>query len=132
MSDFISSFVSDLMARADGPLNVRLLLQPTVALALAFRDGWKDAGAGRPAYGWSLLTDPGHRTFLIRDGLKSVAKVFVIAYLLDVTYQFLVYGGLRPLQGLVMAVLLALVPYVLLRGPASRLFRQFRSGGQSS
>ena len=121
MGEILSSFVADLLARAEGPLHLRLLFQPLMAVFFAVRDGRKDALAGRPAYGWALVTDPEHRAFLLRDGWKSIVKVFVVAYALDVTYQFVAVGQLRPLQAVTVAFVLAIVPYVLLRGPTNRL-----------
>ncbi len=57
MGEILSSFVADLLARAEGPLHLRLLFQPLMAIAFAIRDGRKDALAGRPAYGWAVVTD---------------------------------------------------------------------------
>jgi acyl-[acyl carrier protein]--UDP-N-acetylglucosamine O-acyltransferase len=53
--------------------------------------------------------------------------VFVIAAVLDVVYQFVAIGSWRPLQALTAALLLAVIPYVLMRGPVNRL-----SGGGKS
>lgn len=130
MSDFFSSFLADLLARIEGPLHFRLLFQPLMAIAFAFRDGRNDARAGRPPYGWALATDPEHRRFLLRDGWKSIVKVFVVAYVLDVIYQFIALGALRPLQAVTVAFLLAIVPYALLRGPINRLMP--RKSGQGN
>lgn len=121
MEDFLGSLLTDLIGRTDGKMHFRIYLQPLMAAVFAIRDGRKDAHEGRPAYGWSLLTDAEHRRYLVKDGWKGISKVFVVAYVLDVVYQFVVLGGLRPLQALFTAILLAIVPYVLLRGPANRI-----------
>lgn len=121
LEDFLTGFITDLIGRIDGPMRFRLLLQPLMAIAFAIRDGRKDAREGRPRYGWALLTDAEHRRYLLQDGWKGVSRVFVLAYVLDLVYQYIVLQEWRPLQALSMAILLALVPYVLLRGPVNRL-----------
>jgi hypothetical protein len=95
-----------------------------MAALFAVRDGVRDARAGRPAYLWSAIHDPTHRRELVREGWRSVGKIFILAFLIDVAYQLVALGGLRPIAGLLVAVTLALVPYVLLRGPTSRIFRR--------
>ena len=121
MDDLGSRFVTELIGRIDGPMHFRLYLQPLMALTFAFRDGRADARAGRPAYGWALISDADHRRYLLQDGWKSISKVFLTALVIDLVYQYLAIGGFRPVQALFTAVLLALVPYLLLRGPVNRL-----------
>ena len=123
MENFVGNYLTDFMGRFDGPLHFRLFVQPLVAVLLAVRDGARDARAGRAAYGWAVLTDAGQRRYLLEDGWKGIAKVFVIAYALDVVYQLLVWRGLKPFEALLTAVVLAVLPYALLRGPANRLMR---------
>jgi len=121
MDDSVSTFITDLIGRTDGAMSFRVYLQPIMAIVFAVRDGRRDSREGRAPYGWALLTDPEHRRFLIHDGWKGISKVFVFAYLLDLVYQFVVLHGFRLAQALFTAILLAIVPYVLLRGPAGRL-----------
>ncbi len=114
----------EIIARPDGPLAMRFYLQPLMATLFAVRDGIHDAQAGRPPYFWSLFTDPAHRAEWLRDGWRSVGKIFILAIVLDVIYELVVLHGLRPVEGLLVAVTLAIVPYVLIRGPANRLARR--------
>jgi hypothetical protein len=80
-----------------------------------------DAKAGKPPYFWALITDPGHRTDMVRDGWKSVGKVFVIALVLDVVYQVMVLRFVYPGEAIIVAFVLAIVPYLILRGLVNRL-----------
>src|SRR6516165_12088603 len=123
MGNFLSTFVTDFIGRFDGPLHFRLFVQPLMAILFAVRDGTRDAREARNAYLWALLTDPGQRRYLLESGWKGIAKVFVLAFALDVVYQFMVWRGLKPLQALLTAIVLAVLPYVLLRGPVNRLVR---------
>jgi hypothetical protein len=114
----------EILERVGGPFAFRFYFQPLMATFFAVRDGIRDARAGRPAYLWSLFTDPAGRRERLREGWRSVGKIFVLALILDLLYQLFVLKGVRPVQGLLVAVGLALVPYALLRGPAARLFRR--------
>jgi hypothetical protein len=119
----LSTFWTDFIARFDGPLHFRLIVQPLMATLFAVRDGTRDAREGRGAYLWALLTDHAERRYLLESGWKGISKVFVLAFALDVVYQFLEWHGLKALQASLTAIVLAVVPYALLRGPINRLVR---------
>ena len=104
-------------------MTFRLILQPLMAALLALRAGLKDAREGRPAYLWTVLTDPAQRTELLHEGWKSIARVFFLAVIMDLIYQWIMQHWVYPLETLVVAILLAVVPYVLLRGPVNRIAR---------
>jgi hypothetical protein len=123
MDDFFARVSEDLVGRLTGPLTLRLFLQPAMAIFLAIRAGLQDARAGRAPFFWSLATDPAHRRELLTDGWKSVAKVFIAAVILDGVYQFIALGWFYPGEALLVAFILAIVPYVLIRGPVNRLAR---------
>ena len=97
-----------------------------MATIFAIRDGLGDARAGRPPYFWSLFTDRTARRDMLRDGWKSVSKIFILAAVLDVIYQLIVFRWLYPFEMLLVAVLLALIPYLLVRGPVNRIKRSLR------
>ena len=132
MGSFLSNYWNDFIARFDGPLHFRLIVQPLMATLFAVRDGRRDAREGRGAYLWSLLGDPVQRRYLLLDGWKGVSRVFALALVLDVVYQFLEWHGMKPLQGLLTAILLAVVPYAVLRGPVNRIARLFRARGTAA
>ena len=117
-------FWQELVTRSSGPMAFRFILQPAMAVFYAIRDGKRDAKQGRPAYFWALFTDEARRRELIRSGWQSIGKVFVIAMIVDIIYQIFVIRELRLVESIVVAVLLALVPYILLRGPVNRVLRR--------
>jgi hypothetical protein len=119
----LATYWADFIDRFDGPLHFRLVVQPLMAILFAVRDGRRDAREGRSAYLWSLVTDPDERRYLLESGWKGIAKVFILAFALDVVYQFMEWHGLKPLQALLTATILAVIPYALLRGPINRLVR---------
>jgi hypothetical protein len=126
-------FAGDLFDRLDGPLHFRFFVQPLVALIFAVIDGVKDAKAGKPAYFWALLSVSEDRKELVKEGWKSVGKVFIVAMILDVIYQMKVYSAVYAGQLLTVAFVLAILPYLVVRGPITRLVRMFsaRSHGNA-
>ena len=121
MDELITRYIGDLTARVSGPMWFRFILQPTMAIIFALRAGLEDARTGQPAYFWAVLTNPEHRRDLLHDGWKDVAKVFTIAFVLDTVYQLIQLHWFYPLQALLIAFVLAFLPYLLLRGPFRRL-----------
>jgi len=113
-----------LIARVSGPMKFRFMLQPLVASVFAIRAGLADAKTGKPPYGWALLREPGHRNEMLKNGWKSVGKIFILAVLLDVAYQIIVLRFVYPGETVIVAFLLAIVPYLLIRGPVNRLARK--------
>jgi hypothetical protein len=119
--EFLRQALGHLVGRVDGPLAFRLILQPVVATVLAIRAGLKDVRAGRPAHAWAILTDSVHRRQLLQETWKDVAKVFVAAVVIDLVYEIVVFRWVYPLQSLIVATILAVLPYLLVRGPVNRI-----------
>ncbi len=121
MDDELTRFWTNLVGRVSGPLSFRLILQPLVATAFAIRAGLQDARAGRPLYTKTVLTHPTHHLDMLREGWRTVLKVFVLAALIDIVYQWMVLRWVYPFETLFVAFLLACVPYLMIRGPANRI-----------
>jgi hypothetical protein len=121
----MSRAIDGIAARLSGPMRARLLIQPVTAAVLAIRAGILDANAGRPAYLWTLFSDPSARRALLRSGWADVGKIFVIAAIIDVAYQDLMLPRVYLRDALMTATLLAIAPYLALRGLTTRLWRRF-------
>jgi len=122
----LQRIVENLFGRLDGPLHFRFIVQPLMAVIFAVLDGIRDAKEGKPAYFWALMTDPQHRRELLKDGWKHVGKVFILGVVLDIIYQVKVFHRLYPGEMLFVALTLAIVPYLLLRGPINRIIPKRR------
>ena len=121
MEDLFSRVVEDLVGRVSGPMKFRLILQPVMAAFFAIRSGLKDAKENKPPYFWAMFTNPESRGDMMRDGWKSVSRVFILGIIMDSIYQFIVFRWFYPVEALLVAVILALVPYLLIRGPVNRI-----------
>jgi hypothetical protein len=124
MKDLLLRIWTDLVGRIGGPMTFRLILQPMVAGIVAIRAGLADGRAGKPLYFWSIFSDPLHRREIIREGWKHVAKIFVAAILIDLVYQLIVFRWFYPLQAFLVAVPLAILPYLVIRGLTNRIARR--------
>jgi hypothetical protein len=124
MDDIWTRFADQLVARVSGPMHFRLVLQPAMAAVLAVIAGLRDARKGRPPYFWSLMTDSAHRLEIEKDGWKSVGRVFILALVLDAIYQAYVLHFFYLGEAIVVAIILAIVPYLIIRGTVTRLARK--------
>ena len=124
MEDLLTRIFENLIDRVSGPMKFRLILQPLMAIIFAVRSGLKDAKEGKPAYFWAMFTQPDQRRDMLRDGWKSVGKIFVIAIIIDLVYQIIVLRWFYPFEALLVAVILAFIPYLLIRGPVNRIARR--------
>jgi hypothetical protein len=127
--DMIARGWENFLTRPTGSLNLRFILQPTIASILALRAGMKDAREGRPAYLWAAFINSAHRWQLLHGGWKDMRTPFLVAAILDAIYQLIIHKFIYPLELLFTATLLALVPYFMLRGPVNRIARRFTDGG---
>lgn len=124
MDDMWTRVGEQLMARVSGPMHFRLILQPAMAAIFAVIAGLKDARAGKPPYFWSLITDASHRKEMLKDGWKSIGRVFILALILDAIYQGIVLHFFYLGEAIIVAIVLAIVPYLILRGIVTRLARK--------
>ncbi len=124
--EVLSRGIEQLIARADGPLHFRLVVMPTVVTILAIRAHLRDVREGNPIFLGAFLRSPTERRRLFRSGLKDFGRIFIIACVLDTTYQLLVLHTFYPVQMLIVAVACALVPYFLVRGPILRIAHLLR------
>ena len=128
MEEFFKRHLEYLIGRIDGPMWIRIIIQPLVAAIIGLRSAAKDFREGRPSYYWSLIADKARRHALLMEGWKEIAKVFVVAVAIDMIYQLAVLRWVYPLQSVVVASVLALLPYVVVRGFANWIVSLCHSG----
>ncbi len=118
----MESEVFEWFGRIEGPLNLRLIIQPCIAAILGYLDGTKDARAGVPPYFWSMTNIPREeRRVLIKNGWARIGKVFIIALVLDCAFQYAVDKSIHILPAVLIAIILAILPYLVLRGLVNRI-----------
>ena len=118
----------DILNRPGGPMTFRFVLQPAMAVIAALRDGVHDVRLGRKPYFWALLhgvRDPQGRSGRLWEGIISTARIIILGVVMDSIYQWVVFKTFYPVQAAVIAILLAFIPYLLLRGPFERIARHW-------
>ena len=127
MEDLFARLYDAVTSRLHGPMKFRFILQPLMAAIFAVRAGRADARAGRPPFLWHVFTNATNRASLLKEGWKDVAKVFTIAVIMDLIYQFIVIRQLHPLKAMLVSAVLCFIPYILIRGPVTRLARRSKN-----
>lgn len=113
----------NLIDRPNRQMAFRFILQPSMAAIFAVRHGISDARSNRTPYLWTIIRVPGRRVERLREGLNATAKIMLVALVIDIAYQALELKTLYPVEALIIALLLAFIPYVLLRGLVARVAR---------
>jgi len=124
VDDLFARVWDNLFARVSGPMKFRLILQPAMAIIFATRAAIKDARENKPPYFWAMFTNPAARRTKLQSGWKDVGMVFVMAIIIDAIYQFIVIKFVYPGETLIVAFILAIIPYLLIRGPLNRILRR--------
>jgi hypothetical protein len=131
VEEFLMNTWDELIGRQSGPLYFRLILQPIVAAVLAIRAGRNDAREGKPVVFWAIVREPKKRRLLLWEAWRDIGKLFLVGVRLDVTYQVIALHGIRPVQSLIVATVLAVLPYLAVRGLTNRIVTWLRGGAPS-
>ena len=123
IQDALIRMWNDLLARPSGPMSFRFILQPIMAAITAVRAGLVDARTGRSPYFFTILANKAERGPRVREGLSATSTIFLIGLAMDAIYQFVAFRKFYPGEALIIAFVLAVVPYFLIRGPAARIAR---------
>ncbi len=123
MEEFLKKSLEHLLGRLSGPMWIRFVLQSLVSVGLGLRAGARDARMGRAPFGSLLWSGHVPRAILWRQVWRGIARLFTFAAIIDVIYQVFFLHEFHPLQALVVAAALAILPYLMVRGPANRLIR---------
>jgi hypothetical protein len=108
-------FWTDVFGRLHGPMTLRFYLQPTLALVAALKDGTKDVTLGHKAFFWTALWDPTQPRGRLREGLASTSQMALVGLAMDLIYQFKVFDRFYPVEAVMMVLLLAVMPYFVVR-----------------
>jgi hypothetical protein len=71
------------------------------------------------------------RNVRVRDRTRQ-PRIILLRLVMDVIYQVIVLGTFHLVEALIIALLPAFVPYLLIRGPATRVVRRWRGRASGS
>ena len=115
----------NLLDRPGGPFVFRFVLQPIMATMAALRDGIQDARTGRAPFLRTMLTDPAQRRGRLDEALIATSRIILLGLAMDTVYQFIEFDTFHPAEAVIIALLLAFVPYLVLRGLVTRIARRW-------
>ncbi len=121
MDRVVQAIIERVIARVTGPMSLRFVLQPVMAILLGIRDGRLDAKAGAPPFGWALAFMPGNRKAALRSALHALLVPIIIGSVLDAIAQYLIFHQVRAGWALVVGTLVMGLPYTAARGLSNRI-----------
>jgi len=107
---------------------LRLFLQPLVAILLGVRLGVADAKEGKDPFLLRLLRTSKHKAQLARDAASDVVVPFMVAIVLDGILQYYALGYMRPGAAIVVGAVLIWLPFAISRALTNRIYRRSRRG----
>jgi hypothetical protein len=119
-TDELQRLWRNIAARPGGPMTFRFVLQPAMATVAALRDGIKDARLDRTPYLSAILLGSAGKGARLWEGLLSTGRILILGVIMDVAYQLSFLDSFSPGESAIIAILLAFLPYALLRGPLAR------------
>lgn len=81
MVEIFQRAIDNLLGRIDGPMAIRLAVQPIIASAFALRDGVRDVRQHQPPYGLSLFETPDAADFGLERAGNRFEPCFVWRFL---------------------------------------------------
>lgn len=115
----------NMLDRPGGPFVFRFVLQPIMATLAALRGGIHDARIGRAPFLRTVLTDPAQRRGRLDEALIATSRIVLLGLVMDTVYQFIEFDTFFPAEALLIALLLGVLPYLVLRGLVTRIARRW-------
>jgi hypothetical protein len=119
---FVDAIGADLSGRGilGGSFQIRLFLQPLLAMLLGLRFGIRDAKQGRAPILKDVADSKGGRGGLLAHAARDAIVPLVVALVLDSILQHMINGRIRPLAALIVGGLLVFLPFLIVRALANR------------
>ena len=120
MNPFALAF-ERVLARLTGPMSIRFILQPAMAIVLGVRDGLQDVREGRSPFLWDLYTRSESRDEQIHKALDRLALPLMVAIVLDAIVQLILFDRIHLLGAILVGMTVLGVPYSLAREFTQRI-----------
>ena len=128
---FLDAIGRDLSGRGllGGKFQLRLILQPLLAIMLGLRFGIRDARQGRRPFFIHIVTKD-DRFDVLKRGLRDAIVPLSLALVLDAILQHMINGRIRPLAAVIVGTLLVWLPFMTVRSLTNRAWKH-RHGGDA-
>jgi hypothetical protein len=107
--------------RLDGPGQLRLIVQPLIAIFLGLRSARQDVMMGLAPY-ISRIVTTGRRVDALRHGLRVIAVSITLAVSVDSIVQYSVWGRVGLVAALIVGIILVALPYIVARDLGNRFW----------
>ena len=105
-----------------GKFQIRLILQPLIAIFLGLRFGVRDAKAGKQPFFYALVRGDGHRGALLRHAARDAIMPLIVALIIDSILQQLINHRIRPFAAVIVGGILVFLPFLIVRALANRFW----------
>jgi hypothetical protein len=121
---FFDGMARDLSGRGmfGGAHQIRLILQPFLAIVLGVRFGLRDAKVGKRPFFMRLVENERDRGTILKQGLRDAIIPLALSMVLDGILQHMINGRVRPLVAVLVGTLLVFLPFVIARGVTNRVW----------
>ena len=127
---FFESIARDLSGPGmfGGKFQIRLVLQPLIAIVLGLRLGVRDAKAGKPPFFQALAHGEGGRGVLLKEAARDALMPLIVAVLVDSILQQIINHRIRPFAALIVGGILVFLPFLIVRALANRAWTHAQRG----
>lgn len=123
--DTLARFWQNLVDRPGGPMLFRFFLQPTMSTIAAIVVGIRDARHGRAPFFHTVLTRPAERAGRVNEAMIDTSRIMLLGLVMDAIYQFIEFDAFHPAEAVAITLVLAFLPYVVMRGLVARVARRW-------
>lgn len=121
---FTHYFFKDMLARFSGAGQLRFILQPTTAFLIGIRDGVRDLRTACPRFLSGLMFQRAYRVYSMKSAFASILDLVLVAIILDLIFQFLIFREVHPGAALLLVPVLIAIPYSISRALAYCIFQR--------
>jgi hypothetical protein len=115
-----------------GKFQLRLILQPLIAVILGLRFGVRDAKAGKQPFFQALAHGKGDRGGLLKQAARDALMPLAVALLVDSILQQMINHRIRPLASLIVGGILVFLPFLIVRALTNRIWTHGHPGAGPS
>jgi hypothetical protein len=119
----------NLVDRPGGPMVFRYFLQPTMATIAAVISGIADARLGRTPFLHTVINNPAERAGRLDEAIVDTSRILMLGLIMDSIYQYIEFDSFHPAEAVIVTLLLAFLPYLLVRGLVTRVARRWVGPG---
>jgi hypothetical protein len=110
--------------RFTGPLHLRVILQPLVAIILGIKYGRSDFKKDHPPFFLDIISDKLNRNQKLKMAYRSILTPFLIGVVVDAIFQYIVFHKIHLYGTLLAGIVLIAIPYTLSRGFTNRILKR--------